>query len=151
MSLQIVPISLAEANAFVLEHHRHHAPMPGAKFCIAVCSESDQQVCGVVIVGRPIARLLDDGWVLEVNRCCTDGTRNACSILYAAAWRAARALGYRSLITYTMESEGGASLRGAGWRCLGQATSKPGQGWSVPSRPRVDTHPLQQKLKWEAV
>ena len=107
------------------------------------------KVVGVAIVGRPVARMLDNGWVLEVNRCCTDGTRNACSALYGAAWRAARALGYRRLITYTLPSEGGASLRGAGWRVVGQTTNV--NGWSCPSRPRVDTHPLQAKLCWEAV
>ena len=146
--MKITPISFAEANAFVALHHRHHKPVPGSKFCVAVSAKDE--VVGVAIVGRPVARHLDDGWTLEVNRCCTDGTRNACSMLYAAAWRAAKALGYTGLITYTMESEGGASLRGAGWRCLGKATTKPGQGWSVKTRPRVDTHPLQQKLKWSA-
>ena len=146
--MKITPISIAEANAFVALHHRHHKPVPGSKFCVAV--SANDEVVGVAIVGRPVARHLDDGWTLEVNRCCTDGTRNACSMLYAAAWRAAKALGYTGLITYTMESEGGASLRGAGWRCLGKATTKPGQGWSVKTRPRVDTHPLQQKLKWSA-
>ena len=146
--MRVTPISFAEANAFVALHHRHHKPVPGSKFCVAVAS--NDEVVGVAIVGRPIARHLDDGWTLEVNRCCTDGTPNACSMLYAAAWRAAKALGYNNLITYTMESEGGASLRGAGWRCLGKATTKRGQGWSVQSRPRVDTHPLQQKLKWAA-
>ena len=145
--LAVTPINLDEANAFVAEHHRHHKPVPGAKFCVAV-SEEDM-VRGVAIVGRPVARHLDDGWTLEVNRCCTDGTRNACSMLYATAWKAARAMGYTSLITYTLESEGGASLRGAGWKCLGH-TSTANRGWNTPSRPRVDTHPLQQKLKWEA-
>ena len=146
--LAVTPINLDEANAFVAEHHRHHKPVPGAKFCVAVSQED--VVRGVAIVGRPVARHLDDGWTLEVNRCCTDGTRNACSMLYATAWKAARAMGYTSLITYTLESEGGASLRGAGGRCIGKATTRIGQGWNVESRPRVDTHPLQQKLKWEA-
>ena len=109
MSLEITPVDLAEANAFVAEHHRHHLPVPGAKFCIA-CSENDV-VRGVCIVGRPVARMLDNGWTLEVNRCCTDGVRNGCSILYGAAWRAAKALGYRRLITFTLPEEGGASLR----------------------------------------
>ena len=145
--LAVTPINLDEANAFVAEHHRHHKPVPGAKFCVAV-SEEDV-VRGVAIVGRPVARHLDDGWTLEVNRCCTDGTRNACSMLYATAWKAARAMGYTSLITYTLESEGGASLRGAGWKCVGHASTA-GRGWNTPSRPRVDTHPLQQKLKWSA-
>ena len=148
MSLAVTPINLDEANAFVEQHHRHHKPVPGAKFCVAV--SKDDEVRGVVIVGRPVSRHIDDGWTLEVKRCCTDGTRNACSMLYATAWKAAKAMGYTSLITYTMESEGGASLRGAGWRCVGKATTRIGQGWNVKSRPRVDTHPLQQKLRWEA-
>ena len=148
MSLMVTPINLDEANAFVEQHHRHHKPVPGAKFCVAVSQEDE--VRGVAIVGRPVSRVLDDGWTLEVNRCCTDGTRNACSMLYATAWKAAKAMGYTSLITYTLESEGGSSLRGAGWRCVGKATTKIGQGWNVKSRPRVDTHPLQQKLRWEA-
>jgi hypothetical protein len=148
MSLMVTPINLDEANAFVEQHHRHHKPVPGAKFCVAVSQED--KVRGVAIVGRPVSRVLDDGWTLEVNRCCTDGTRNACSMLYATAWKTAKAMGYTSLITYTLESEGGSSLRGAGWRCVGKATTRIGQGWNVKSRPRVDTHPLQQKLRWEA-
>ena len=148
MSLMVTPINLDEANAFVEQHHRHHKPVPGAKFCVAVSQEDE--VRGVAIVGRPVSRVLDDGWTLEVNRCCTDGTRNACSMLYATAWKAAKAMGYTSLITYTLESEGGSSLRGAGWRCVGKATTRIGQCGNVKSRPRVDTHPLQQKLRWEA-
>lgn len=91
MMLEICPVSLAEANAFVAEHHRHHKPVVGHKFSIG-CTDGEK-IVGVAIVGRPVSRYLDDGWTLEVNRCCTDGTRNACSILYAAAWRAARAMG----------------------------------------------------------
>lgn len=146
-SLQIVPTSLAEANAYVAIHHRHHKPVPGAKFCIAV-SQGDV-VHGVAIVGRPVARGNDDGWTLEVCRCCTDGTRNACSMLYGAAWRAAKALGYTRLITYTLPEEGGASLRGAGWALIGK---RGGGNWNSASRPRIDTAAaLQgQKLLWEA-
>jgi hypothetical protein len=84
---------------------------------------------------------------LEVNRLATDGVRNGCSMLYASAWKAARAMGYRRLITYTLPEEGGASLRAAGFKLLGK---RGGGSWSVPSRPRVDTHPLQEKLLWEA-
>ena len=145
MSLFLSPITFAEANAFVAEYHRHHKPMPGVKFCIAVSDETG--VCGVAMVGRPVARRLDNGWTLEVNRVATNGAKNACSMLYGAAWRAARAMGYRKLVTYTLPEEGGASLRAAGWKCLGEAG---GGAWSRPSRPRVDTHPLQVKLKWEA-
>lgn len=147
-ALSIVPATLAEANAFVRQHHRHHKPVPGHKFSLAVVDEADA-VRGVAIVGRPIARRLDDGLTLEVNRVATDGCPNACSALYGACRRAAFALGYRRLITYTLPEEGGASLRGAGWKCIGLAGKTDGKGWSCPSRPRVDTHPLQRKLRWE--
>ena len=144
--LQIVPLTLGEANAFVDRHHRHHQPVVGHKFSLGV-SEGDR-VVGVAILSRPVARMLDDGLTLEVTRCCTDGTKNAASALYGAARRATFALGYRKLITYTLNTEPGTSLRAAGWKCLGEAG---GGSWSVPSRPRVDKHPLQRKLKWEAV
>lgn len=139
----IVPMTLAEANAFVREHHRHQ-PVPGAKFCLGVMA--DAAIVGVAIVGRPVARMADNGWTLEVNRSCTDGTKNANSMLYGACRRAAFALGYRKLITYTLPSESGSSLRAAGWRCLGEAG---GGSWSRLARPRVDTHPTQTKLRWE--
>lgn len=145
MSLALTPITLAEANAFVAKHHRHHKPVPGAKFCLAVSNGTE--VHGVAIVGRPVARPLDDGWTLEVNRVATDGTKNSCSMLYGAAWRAARAMGYRKLITYTLASESGSSLRAAGWKVVAEVS---GRSWSCPSRPRIDTHPLQDKLRWEA-
>ncbi|KUY54334.1 XF1762 family protein [Burkholderia sp. RF2-non_BP3] len=155
MSLVIVPISLEEANAFVAEHHRHHAPVVGHKFSIAVADDMPMGrddctgICGVAIVGRPVARGNDDGWTLEVTRCCTDGTRNACSALYGASWRAARALGYARLITYTLPAESGASLRGAGWHLVG---ARGGGNWNTPARPRIDTaaHLRGQKLLWEA-
>jgi hypothetical protein len=154
--LGLQPISLRAANAFVLEHHRHHRPVPGAKFSLAVCLDDgepvdptrERQIVGVVIVGRPVARLLDDGWTLEVTRLCTDGTRNACSKLYAAASRVARALGYTRLITYTLPAEGGASLRAAGWHLVGL---RGGGSWNHPSRPRRETPELLRgpKLLWE--
>jgi len=147
MPLEITPINFEEANAFVSLHHRHHKPMQGCKFCVAV--SFDDKVVGVAIVGRPVARLLDNGWTLEVNRCCTDGTKNACSMLYSAAWKAAKALGYRRLITYTLPEEGGASLKASNWKCLGL---KGGGNWNVKSRPRIDTDEILQgqKLLWEA-
>lgn len=142
--MAIVPCNLAEANEFVRRHHRHHKPVPGAKFSIAVAV--NDVIVGVAIVGRPVAWMLDDGFTLEVIRTCTDGTKNANSMLYGAAWRAARAMGYRRLGTYTLPEESGASLRAAGWRCLGEAG---GGSWNRPSRPRVDLHPTQAKLRWE--
>jgi hypothetical protein len=138
------PITLREACAFVEQHHRHHRPPQGALFAVA-CGNTE--ISGVAIVGRPVARALDDGYTVEVTRLCTDGTRNACSLLYAACWRAARAMGYRRCITYTLPEEGGASLRAAGWKLIGKAG---GGTWNRKARPRVDTHPMQIKLRWEA-
>lgn len=145
--MEVTPINLKEANAFVAKLHRHHKPVPGCKFCVAVSNNG--QVVGIAIVGRPVSRHLDDGWTLEVNRCCTDGTRNACSMLYGSSWKVAKALGYKRLITYTLPEEGGASLRGAGWTLIGH---RGGGNWNSATRPRVDTAEILrgQKLLWEA-
>lgn len=104
MSLRLLPCTLTDAAAFVRQHHRHHRPPQGGLFAVAV---GDDVVRGVAIVGRPVARGLQDGWTAEVTRLATDGTRNACSMLYGACWRAARSLGWRRLVTYTLPSEGG--------------------------------------------
>ena len=143
--LLLVPINFAEANEYISQHHRHHAAVTGHKFSIG-CSTDGGQMCGVIMVGRPVARYLDNGWVLEANRCCTDGTKNAASMLYGAAWRATKALGYKKLITYTLPSESGSSLKGAGWKCIGLCG---GGNWNSKSRPRVDTELQQKKIRWE--
>ena len=115
MSLCVVPLSLVRANAFVREMHRHNGPLPGCLFAIGVEAEPGRLV-GVAIVGHPAARMLGDGRTAEIRRVCTDGTFNACSVLYGACRRAARAMGYVRIYTYTLPDEGGASLRGAGFR-----------------------------------
>ena len=135
MSLRVVPITFADACGFVAMHHRHHKPPLGSIFKIAVADENDV-LRGVAIVGRPVARLYDDGKTLEVNRTATDGTPNANSMLYGAAWRVAKNLGYDRLITYTQAGEAGTSLRAAGWREI--ASRPPRSGWSSPSRPARD-------------
>lgn len=112
--------------------------------CVAV--NDGEKVVGVLIAGRPVARMLDNGTTLEVTRCCTDGTRNACSMLYAAAWKAARALGYTRLITYTLPEEGGASLKAVGMKCVGEAGGTP---WTNATRQRADDHPQGVKWRWE--
>lgn len=145
MTLALQPVTLREACAFVEAHHRHHEPPRGCLFCVAV--NDGERVRGVAIVGRPLSRMLQDGYTAEVVRVATDGAHNACSKLYGACWRAARAIGYRRLVTYTLPEEGGVSLRAAGWTCLGEAG---GGSWSRNGRPRVDTHPTQTKLRWEA-
>lgn len=142
--LSVVPMTLREAHRFVADHHRHHKPAQGGLFAIGAAR--GEAVVGVVVVGKPVARMIADGWTCEVTRLATDGSRNACSMLYRAAWRAARAMGYRRLVTYSLPEEGGSSLRAAGFKLVGEAG---GGSWSVPSRPRVDMHPLQVKLKWE--
>ena len=144
MVLDIVPVSLKEANAFVEQYHRHHRPVVGHKFSIG--ATDGEKIVGVAIVGRPVSRYLDNGMTLEVTRCCTDGTRNACSILYAAAWRAARAMGYKKVITYILESENGVSLKAAGYKCIGKCG---GLRWTGRSKPEVDLYPAQMKLRFE--
>lgn len=145
MGLALVPVFRDTALAFLAAHHRHHGRPQGYLFAIGVAAEGG--LVGVAMVSRPVAHRLQDGETAEVIRLCTDGTHNACSFLYGAAWRAARALGYRRLITYTLPEEGGASLRGAGWRCVGETR---GGSWSRESRPRVDRAPTCRKLRWEA-
>lgn len=144
MTLTIVPMTISDAKEFVSQHHRHHGAPQGALFAIGCASE--EQIVGVAIIGRPVARRSDDGWTAEVTRLATTGERNACSMLYRAAWRACAAMGYRRLVTFTLATEPGASLRGAGFKLLG---TTPGHSWSVKSRPRVDKHPLQVKMRWE--
>lgn len=142
--MTVVPCNIDEANAFIGRVHRHHGAAPGAKFAIAV-AEGDA-VRGVALVGRPVSRMRDDGFTAEVTRLATDGTKNACSMLYAASWRAARAMGYRRIGTYILDSEPGTSLIAAGWRLIGEAG---GGSWSRDSRPRVDKAPTQAKLLYE--
>ena len=146
-ALRLVPVSRSQAQAFVAMWHRHHQPPIGHKFSIGAAV--DDKLVGVAMVGRPVARAFDDGLTLEVNRTATDGTRNANSLLYGAAWRAAKALGYRRLITYTQAEESGSSLRAAGWTVVAQLP--PRAGWDTPSRPRddrgVDRMP---RTLWEA-
>jgi hypothetical protein len=161
--LTLSPITLTEAAAFVARVHRHHKPPQGGLFAVA-CSlrvtaagdtsaaalecgaAGEERIVGVAIIGRPVSRMLADGYTAEVTRLATDGSRNACSILYAAAWRACRALGYRRLITYILDTEPGTSLVAAGWRCVWEAG---GGSWSRTDRPRVDLHPTQGKLRFE--
>jgi len=142
--LGIVPLSLADANAYVRQHHRHARPVVGHKFSIGVM-QADVLV-GVAIVGRPIARHNDTGWTLEILRVATNGTRNACSVLEGACCRAVFAQGYRRVITYTRKSEGGASLRAAGFRIVGEVSPRE---WHCTSRPRVVVGDLEAKWLWE--
>ncbi|MFI9052448.1 XF1762 family protein [Streptomyces sp. NPDC053427] len=146
--LHLVPLRQKDAREFVAAWHRHHRPPPGAVFSVGA-ADDDGVLRAVAMVGRPVARMLDNGQTLEVTRTATDGTANANSLLYGAAWRAAQALGYTRLITYTQAGESGASLRGAGWRVLAQRP--PRRGWDCPSRPRASRGVDQvARTLWEA-
>ena len=147
--MNLMPISLKEARRFVNDHHRHHKAPQGGKFAIGL--NEDNEIIGVAIVGRPVARLLDNGYIAEVTRLCVlEGHKNACSMLYSACWRAARAMGYRRLITYILKSESGDSLRASGFeqKIVGEVG---GGTWNRNDRPRLDTHPLEQKKLFERV
>ena len=144
MGLKAVPMTITRAKEYIAQEHRHHKPPQGALFAVGV--SSDDHIVGVATVGRPVARMLDDGHTAEVSRLCTNGHRNACSKLYAMAWRICREMGFQKLITYILEEESGVSLKAAGWRCIGEAG---GGSWSRPSRKRDDKAPLEKKQRWE--
>lgn len=151
MSLRVVHVELAEANDFVIRHHRHHKKVQGHRFSIGVLARKPRRrvgvLVGVAIVGRPVARAVDPRTVVEVTRLCTDGTKNACSFLYAASARAARELGYAKIQTYILDEETGVSLLAAGW--VFEDTVK-GRSWDTPSRRREDKIEAQfsDKARW---
>jgi hypothetical protein len=141
-------ISLKDANYYVENLHRHHAPVLRDMFRVACYSDGDGTLSGVVQVARPVARLLDDGQTCEVVRLATDGTPNACSFLYARAARAATALGFKKIITYILDSEDGASLRAAGFV---KAADIRGHTWDMPNRERNTTAPTCDKQRYEKI
>lgn len=145
--LHLVPLTLKQANQYVADKHRHHKPTVGHKFSVGVAD--NEKLVGVAIAGRPVARHLDNGERLEVLRVCTDGTKNACSVLYGAMRRAGMALGYKpeDILTYILDTEDGTSLRAAGW--VKVADSR-GGSWNCESRPRKDKAPLNPKTRWHA-
>ncbi len=143
--MNIIPITLREANSFVNEHHRRHSATVGCKFAIGL--EHDDKLCGVAICGRPVSRHLDDGFTIEINRLCTDGTYNACSMLYSACCRIAKAMGYKKAITYILESENGASLKASNFICEGIAG---GTHWTG-IRNKGQNIPFEMKTRWTKV
>lgn len=150
MSLHAVPMTLTEANQFVGSFHRHNRPVTGHLFSVG--ASDGERLVGVAIVGRPVARKLDDGKTVEVTRCCVleDAPKGACSFLYQRCWRAARELGWARAITYTLQDESGASLRGAGWRVVAQLDANNPAMWKT--RPGREWNPVvgQAKFRWEA-
>lgn len=141
--MKAVPLERPAACEFVDKLHRHHQGVKQDKFRIG--AEVDGQLVGVIQVGRPVSRVLDDGKTLEVVRLCTDGTRNACSFLYSRAARVAKELGYEKIITYILDSESGDSLKATGWH---KEADIRGKSWNCPSRPRTTTSPTCNKQRW---
>ena len=140
--MEIRPITFREACEFVNRHHRHHSATIGCKFCIGLFR--DGEMVGCAVNGRPVSRILDDKLTCEINRLCTDGTKNACSMLYGASCRVAKAMGYKRIITYTLKSENGSSLRASNFVCDGEAG---GIRWTGV-RDRGQKNPPEMKVRW---
>ena len=150
---KLIPITLAKAKEFIDEFHRHNVAPQGWKFGIGL--ERDSTLVGVVVVSRPVARALDDGFTAEVTRSCVKlDNPNANSMLYGAAKRACKAMGYTKLITYTQHEESGSSLKAIGM--LPVAVLEPRGDWSDSSVSRVRTKPKKitanvKRIRWELI
>ena len=144
MALKIVPLTLKQLNDFVSLHHRHHKPVQGHRFSIGVTH--DGVLVGACSVGRPVARACDPYLVAEVTRLVTDGTRNACSALYGAAARTAKAMGFDKIQTYILDVEPGTSLRASGWTFDGMGRG--GQWKHTDGRERRSDQPVDPKQRW---
>lgn len=140
--MEIKPITFREASNFINENHRHHKATVGHKFSIGLYD--GEKIVGVAVCGRPVSRYLDDGETCEINRLCTDGTKNACSMLYGASCRVAKEMGYVRVITYILASENGASLKASGFVCEGEAG---GTHWTG-KRNRGQDIPNEMKTRW---
>ena len=151
MMLEVVPVTLKAAKAFIAQHHRHNLPPQGWKFGVGLMQS--EVLVGVGVAGRPVARRLDDGRTIEITRVCVSQAPNGCSKLYGALRKASMALGYRRVITYTLAAEPGASLKAAGFRVDAHLPQRP--TWDTPSRPREQTdatglerRPTEAKVRW---
>lgn len=146
MRIEAVPLSQAQANEYVARYHRHHDPVRGDKFRVG--ASINGELAGVVQVGRPVARMLDDGKTVEVVRLCTNGEKDVCSFLYGKAARIAKELGYEKIITYILDTEPGTSLKAAGW--IEEQKTKGGE-WTRPSRKRATTAPTAPKRRYAKI
>ena len=148
LKLHPLPISIKEANEFILNFHRHNNPVKNCRFAIGAGFEG--KLVGVAVIGNPVARLMNDGFTMEVLRVCTkeDSPKNTCSFLYGRSWRVWQQMGGLRMITYTLQSESGSSLKGSGWTIRGE--TKPSSGWSRKDRDRK-WQPIygQMKFRWE--
>jgi hypothetical protein len=151
--MKIVNLTVANANDFVKEHHRHSKPVQGHKFSIGAVDDN-LDLIGVCIVGRPVARKLDDGLTAEITRLCVleDAPKNVCSFLYRAAWRAWSAMGGERIVTYILQSENGNSLKGAGFKCVAKSPQwKEGKGWTTRENRSWQKVHSEGKTRWEVI
>lgn len=146
--MEAKPMELKEVQAYINQYHRHHMAAHRDKFRIAAMENGG--IVGVIQVGRPVSRILDDGKTLEVLRLCSNGTRNVCSFLYSRAARIAKEMGYKKVITYILQSENGSSLKASGWHC--EADNVGGSNWNTPSRQRyviaTQMSMFEEKMKY---
>ena len=158
--LIIKPLDLKSANRYVLEHHRHNKKVLVHRFSLGVYD--GERLCGVAIVGNPVARKLCDGKIVEVYRCCTDGTKNACSILYGRCARVAKEMGFEKIITYILQSEPGVTMKASGWHIEEENAGGGKKGWNTPSRPREfrtvnlfgeveEKYPIEKKIRYAKI
>lgn len=140
--MKIKPISYKVASEFINLHHRHHNAPQGMKWAIGCFNDSE--MVGVATCGRPVSRMFDDGETCEITRVCTDGTKNACSMLYGASCRIAKEMGYSRIITYTLKSEDGASLKASNFVNDGEAG---GTHWTG-IRNKGQSIPHEMKTRW---
>lgn len=148
--LKIIPTTLREANAFVERFHRHNKKTQGHKFSVGAVAGED--LVGVAIVGRPVARKLDDGFTTEITRVCVkpEAPKNTCSFLYGRCWRIWQQMGGLRMITYTLQSESGSSLRASDWKILGETRNwKPGKGWTTRENREWQQIHSEEKYRWE--
>ena len=143
--MEIRPITFKKASEYINQHHRHHRATVGCKFCIGLYD--GELLIGCAVCGRPVSRYLDDGLTCEINRLCTDGTKNACSMLYGACCRIAKNMGYKKIITYTLKSETGISLLASNFNCDGIAG---GEAWTG-SRKKPGKLPAEKKIRWSKI
>ena len=147
-ALRVIPLTLRQANEIVAQLHRHHKPVRGHRFSIGAVDDAGNLV-GAAIVGRPVARAVDQYLVAEVTRLVTNGTPNACSLLYAAAARACQAMGFERIQTYILDSENGSSLKASGWS---KAADVVGRDWNNGNKTgRRTDQPMCDKTRWERV
>ena len=147
--LSIIPLSLKEANEFVTKYHRHNKKCAGHKFSIGAVYKNE--IVGVVIVGRPVARKLDNRFTLEINRNCVLDTapKGTCSFLYSRAIKIWQTMGGKKIITYTLETESGSSLKAVNFnKETTVQTFKKNTGWTTRTNRIWQEVQATPRIRW---